>query len=166
MAREFGRARLPCAGLGLNSLTETLPLSDPPAPPAPVAPFASLTDFAAIAVPVMPVVPADCLKCGVCCFSRLDAYVRVTGDDWARLGGDAERLAHFIGNRAYMRMRDGHCAALVVRRSAGAGGVGGEAVEYFCTAYECRPQVCRDLGRGSPECLGELASKASRVSGR
>ena len=49
-------------------------------------------------------VPADCLHCGVCCHSRLETYVRVTGEDWDRLGADAERVAHFIGNKAYIRL--------------------------------------------------------------
>jgi len=96
-------------------------------------------------------VPADCQRCGACCFSAGPHFVRVTGADWARLGADAERLAHFAGrgHEAFMRMRDGHCAALDVR----SGG------EFFCTIYERRPQTCRDLGRGSPECRGELAMK-------
>lgn len=98
-------------------------------------------------------VPADCLFCGVCCFSTLDTYIRVTGEDWARMGDDAERLAHFIGNKAYMRMAGGHCAALRVERETG---------RFFCTAYEKRPETCRALGRGSPECLGELAEKGDR----
>lgn len=107
----------------------------------------------------------DCLRCGVCCHSNLDTYVRVSGDDWERLGAEAERVAHFIGNRAFMRMKAGaaggagYCAALEVREKAeGAGGR-----EFFCTVYERRPQVCRDLARGSPECEGELAAKAERV---
>ena len=100
----------------------------------------------------------DCLRCGVCCHSNLDTYVRVTGADWDRLGVDAERVAHFIGNRAYMKMSaGGHCAALEVRADAAGGG------EFFCTVYEKRPQVCRDLARGSPECGGERASKGARV---
>lgn len=82
--------------------------------------------------------------------------MRVTGDDWARLGDVAGRMAHFIGNRAFMRMRDGHCAALEVRRSPD-----GEA-DFFCTLYERRPQICRDLARGSPECEGEIAARAGR----
>ncbi len=98
-------------------------------------------------------VPADCLTCGVCCFSRLDTYVRVTGEDWDRMGCDAETLAHFIGNKAYMRMSAGHCAALRVEPETG---------RFFCTAYEKRPETCRALGRGSPECLGELAEKGGR----
>jgi hypothetical protein len=80
-------------------------------------------------------------------------FVRLGGADWSRLGAAAERVAHFIGNRAYMRMADGHCAALELR--VGAHG----ALEHFCTIYEQRPQVCRDLARGSPQCEAELVRK-------
>jgi len=102
--------------------------------------------------------PDNCLCCGVCCFSHLDTYVRVTGDDWERLGVEAARLAHFIGHRAYMKMTGGHCAALQLRR------LDGGATEFFCSIYDNRPQVCRDLARGSPECAGERASKSDRVA--
>lgn len=105
--------------------------------------------------PVNP--PTDCLRCGVCCFSHLETYVRVSGDDWSRLGGQAERLAHFIDHRAYMKMADGHCAALELRRTPEGG------AEFFCGVYEQRPQVCRDLARGSPQCEGERAAKQQRV---
>jgi Fe-S-cluster containining protein len=101
----------------------------------------------------------DCLRCGVCCHSKLETYVRLSGDDWERLGAETERVAHFIGNRAYMRISEpGRCAALDVRTAADG------ARAFFCTVYERRPQVCRDLGRGSPECEGELMAKAERVS--
>lgn len=99
--------------------------------------------------------PADCLTCGVCCFSTLDTYARVTGADWERLGEHAETFATFIGHRAYMRMDGGRCAALRVERETG---------RFFCTVYERRPQVCRDLERGAPECLGELARKRDRTA--
>ena len=95
--------------------------------------------------------PPDCLRCGACCFSPSDTFVRVSGDDWARLGADAPRLAQFIGHRAYMRMEGGHCAALEPRT-----GPDGQP-EFFCTAYDRRPQVCRDLARGSAQCAGERA---------
>ena len=85
--------------------------------------------------------------------------MRVTGDDWERLGAKAVRLAHFIGNRAFMKMAGGHCAALDVRAAADGSG----ATEFFCSVYTRRPQVCRDLGRGSPECEGELMRKAEEV---
>jgi Fe-S-cluster containining protein len=95
----------------------------------------------------------ECLACGACCFSRLETYVRVTGDDHARLGERAGELVRFDGNRAYMRMVDGHCAALRVERISG---------RFVCNAYETRPQTCRDLARGSGACLGETEGKHER----
>ena len=100
--------------------------------------------------------PQNCQRCGVCCFSKLETYVRVTGNDWSRLGGEAEGVAHFIGHRAYMKMERGRCAALAVRED------GEGRREFFCTVYALRPQTCRDLERGSPECAGEIALKGSR----
>ena len=94
----------------------------------------------------------------MCCHSHLETYVRVTGADWARLGADAERLAQFIGHRAYLRLQAGRCVALDVRPNAAG------RREFFCTVYEKRPQVCRDLARGSPECEGELLAKAGRTA--
>lgn len=92
--------------------------------------------------------------------------MRVTGADWTRLGEEAERVAQFagLGNEAFMRMTDGHCAALSVRRAAAGEGKGKQevATEFFCTIYERRPQICRDLARGSPECAGERALQANR----
>ncbi|MBC7369898.1 MAG: YkgJ family cysteine cluster protein [Undibacterium sp.] len=100
----------------------------------------------------------DCLRCGVCCFSKLETYVRVTGDDWTRLGPMAERVAQFIGNKAYMQMRDGHCAALEPRAAADG------TRQYFCAIYAKRPETCRELARGSPQCEGEIARKGARPS--
>jgi Fe-S-cluster containining protein len=94
-----------------------------------------------------------CLSCGVCCFSRMPMYVRVTGDDYERLGDRAAELVWFDNNRAYMRMLDGRCAALHVDENAR---------RFVCTAYDVRPTTCRELARGSPQCLGERASKAER----
>jgi Fe-S-cluster containining protein len=97
--------------------------------------------------------PVECTECAVCCFSTLDRYVEVKGSDYARLGDAAERLVHFIGNRAYMRMIDGHCAALAVDV---------ENRRFRCTVYDGRPATCRDLERGSAACLGERATKRER----
>jgi Fe-S-cluster containining protein len=94
----------------------------------------------------------ECLECGACCFSTLETYVRVTGDDHARLGERADELVEWRGNRAYMKMKDGHCAALAV-----------VSRRFVCTIYEARPQTCRDLARGSPECHGERATKGDRA---
>lgn len=105
-------------------------------------------------------VPSDCRRCGACCFSASAEFVRVTGGDWSRLGAEAERLAHFIGHRAFMRMSEGRCAALELRRADDG------TADFFCTIYERRPQVCRALERGSPQCAAELFAKAAvaRVS--
>jgi hypothetical protein len=78
--------------------------------------------------------------------------VRVSGEDLARLGDRAE-LVEWHGNRAYMRTGEGHCAALRVEASSGS---------FVCTVYEVRPQICRDLERGSPACQGEIATKSDR----
>lgn len=83
----------------------------------------------------------------------LETYVRVTGDDYERLGERAEDLVRFDGNRAYMRMADGHCAALRLERRSG---------QLVCSAYKTRPETCRDLARGSGACLGEIAGKHDR----
>ncbi|WXA95779.1 zinc/iron-chelating domain-containing protein [Pendulispora brunnea] len=77
----------------------------------------------------------------------------MSGDDYQRLGERAEDLVWFDANRAYMRMSDGHCAALVVHKDTG---------EFLCSVYETRPQTCRDLARGSGACLGEIDTKGER----
>lgn len=100
----------------------------------------------------MPLVP-ECLECGACCFSLLGTYVRVSGADHARLAERAEELVWFDGNRAYMRMVDGHCSALVIEVRSG---------QFVCNAYATRPQVCRDLARGAGACRGEIEAKAGR----
>jgi hypothetical protein len=82
--------------------------------------------------------------------------VSVTGDDHQRLGEAADVFVSFIGNRAYMRLADGHCAALRIELSG----------RFVCTVYETRPDACRDLERASPHCAGELFSKAGRATAR
>lgn len=93
----------------------------------------------------------ECLACGACCFSDLPTYVRVTGDDYARLGEDAERLTTFIGHRCYMRLTSGHCAALAP-----------SAAGFPCTVYATRPSTCRVLDRGGPACDAERHEKGER----
>lgn len=102
----------------------------------------------------MPAPVPECLACGACCFSPSDQYVWVNGADWTRLGAEAERVAHFLGNHAFMKMRDGHCLALEIRRGSG-------GPVFFCTLYDRRPEICHALGRGSPECEGERELKLS-----
>jgi Fe-S-cluster containining protein len=98
------------------------------------------------------VAPA-CLECGTCCFSKLTNYVRVDGADHARIGDRVDELTVFDGNRCYMRMSAGHCAALVVDVVTS---------RFVCSIYGARPAVCRELERGSPACRGELHEKDQR----
>jgi Fe-S-cluster containining protein len=79
--------------------------------------------------------------------------VRVTGDDYERLGEHVEQLVRFDGVRAHMRMLDGHCAALQIEAGSG---------RLACSVYARRPQICRDLARGSPECAAEREAKSER----
>lgn len=94
-----------------------------------------------------------CLGCGACCFSKLADYVRVTGEDYARIGDRVDELTHFVGNRCYMNMLEDHCAALVIDAPSR---------QFVCSIYESRPSTCRDLARGSPECQGEIHEKGQR----
>jgi Fe-S-cluster containining protein len=110
-------------------------------------------------VGAVPESPPSCLECGTCCFSNLETSVRVTGDDHERLGEAAERVTFFVGNRAYMRFRDGHCVALRVE-------VHETRPRFFCTVYEARPDTCRGFERGSPQCAGELETKGGRPAAR
>lgn len=95
----------------------------------------------------------ECIECGCCCFSRAQDYLRVAGIDYERLGEVAEALTEFIENRAYMKMKDGHCGALVYDPAQKA---------YLCSVYERRPDVCRWLERGSGQCSAERHEKAER----
>jgi hypothetical protein len=102
-------------------------------------------------------IPENCLHCGVCCFAKSGTYVRVSEADWIRLGADADRMARHVGRQVFMRMEDGHCAALQITTPRGALPV------FFCALYDRRPQVCRHLARGSAACQTELRTKAARV---
>lgn len=66
----------------------------------------------------------------------------------------AQALTHFLGNRCYLRLEDGHCAALVVEP--------GPPARFLCSIYEMRPDACRALERGSGACRGELHEKSER----
>ena len=110
--------------------------------------------------------PVDCTHCAACCFSESPRHARVTGDDHRRLGDDAERLVLWIGNEAYMRLEPVNdalhapvngplhrCAALTIDPLTGT---------FACSIYETRPDVCRDLARGSGACRGEIDAKKER----
>ena len=101
----------------------------------------------------MPEDAPACLGCGACCFSQLANYVPVSGADHARIGAQVDDLTHFDGNRCYMNMHEGHCAALVIDRGAR---------QFVCSIYDRRPSTCRDLERGSAACRGEIHEKGGR----
>ncbi len=94
-----------------------------------------------------------CLACGACCFSSLEMYIWISGDDHARMGDLADTFTHFIENRCYMLIVDDHCAALSIDTRTS---------EFTCAIYEHRPSICRDLERGSPPCLFEHSIKTER----
>jgi Fe-S-cluster containining protein len=98
----------------------------------------------------------ECTACGTCCFSTLTEYVRVFGFDHDRMDDRALAYTHFVGNRCYMRLEEGHCAALRVELAPGGGG------RFTCAIYEMRPDACRSLERGSGGCAGERHEKAER----
>lgn len=105
--------------------------------------------------------PADCTACGACCFSESPRHVRVTGEDYERLGDDAEAWVTWLGNEAYLRLApvaggDGPRACAALRYEA-------ETRRFLCAVYERRPAVCRDLERGSGACAGERAHKHPRA---
>src|SRR6187401_2664212 len=102
--------------------------------------------------------PEDCTRCAACCFSESVRHARVTGDDHARLGDDAESLVTWIGNTAFMRLEHVGDAAHGLRRCA-ALAIDPVLGMFACSIYERRPQVCRDLERGGSACRGELAAK-------
>lgn len=81
-------------------------------------------------------------------------YVAVLGDDYERLGELAEELTAWHGIRCFMRMHEGHCAALVVEPASG---------RFVCSVYEQRPETCRSLAHGSAECAGERDRKHERT---
>ncbi|AGP34357.1 YkgJ family cysteine cluster protein [Sorangium cellulosum] len=95
----------------------------------------------------------ECTACGTCCFSTLPEYIRVFGCDYDRMDDRARALTRFIGNRCYMHVEDGRCAALTLDAERG---------RFLCSIYEVRPDCCRALERGSGACIGELHEKRER----
>jgi hypothetical protein len=96
----------------------------------------------------------ECTSCGACCFGDGPEYLRVAGADYERLGDDAPALTEFLGDRAFMRMVDGHCIAL--RREPGTG-------RFWCSVYDKRPDVCHWLERGSGQCRAKRHEKRERT---
>lgn len=98
--------------------------------------------------------PSDCRPCGRCCFSELPEYVRVFGVDMDRMDDRATSFTEFLGNRCFMRMEGGRCAALVIDPVART---------FSCGIYEMRPDVCRSLERGTGQCRADWVEKRDRT---
>lgn len=79
-------------------------------------------------------------------------YLQLFGGDLDRLTPEQLGFVARVGERAFMRLEDGRCAALVADV---------EAREFRCGIYEARPDVCRALERGSSGCKFEYDRKAS-----
>lgn len=92
--------------------------------------------------------PGDCCECGACCFSKSDSYVPVTAEDGARLGALVESATWEVNGTRFLKMAEGRCAQLLHVEG-----------DWVCSIYKLRPAACRQLKRGSPECLAERALK-------
>ncbi len=99
--------------------------------------------------------PGSCTACGACCYGDGPRYIRVSGADYERLGEAASRVTQFLGNRCYMILAGRRCAALSHDV---------EAHTCACTIYAVRPEACRCLERGSPECSAVIERERHRAS--
>jgi Fe-S-cluster containining protein len=80
-------------------------------------------------------------------------YVPVTSEDRERMGDRANEMSHLVEGSYYLRMKDGRCAQL--NHADG---------DWVCGDYKRRPEACRQLERGSPDCLAERDLKRLRAS--
>jgi Fe-S-cluster containining protein len=96
--------------------------------------------------------PGDCCECGACCFSISDSYVPVTAEDIARLGALEKNVTRDVDGTRFLKMANGRCAQLLPALG-----------DWVCGIYKQRPTACRELKRGSPECLAERALKRRKA---
>lgn len=96
--------------------------------------------------------PLNCQRCGACCYSDSDTYVPLTEFDQERLGQEAGELEHRDGADCYMKMEDSHCIGLTLR-----------AGTFVCSLYDRRPEICRELERGSASCREEFLLKGEQA---
>ena len=84
----------------------------------------------------------DCQRCGACCYGPED-YVSVSATDLLGMSRQTRaRLVIRTGERRYLRMLHGHCAALRARQG-----------HYSCRIYSERPRPCHVVEAGSRECI-------------
>jgi Fe-S-cluster containining protein len=84
----------------------------------------------------------DCQRCGACCYGP-EEYVAVSEVDLMGMSRQMRaRLVVRRGERRYLKMLHGHCAALRARQG-----------HYSCRIYGARPRPCHVVEAGSRECL-------------
>jgi Fe-S-cluster containining protein len=84
----------------------------------------------------------DCQACGACCYGP-EEYVSVNGADLSRF--DGRTLGRYVvrrHDRVFLRMVQGHCAALHARQG-----------HFSCRIYSMRPTPCHVVEAGGRECL-------------
>ncbi len=90
--------------------------------------------------------PFDCASCGACCREAFDAVPVESTDLDTLIALAADVISHSDGFRELRRVPCAggtRCSQLV----------GGPNTPYRCRAYDVRPSACRDLERGSSNCL-------------
>lgn len=102
---------------------------------------------------------ADCQYCGACCFSDSTAYVPLSESDQRRLANDSDKI-HVEDGKSYMRMQGNIDDRKSARRCIALRLVAGR---FVCGVYHSRPDICRELERGSPACLEEVDEKKARA---
>jgi Fe-S-cluster containining protein len=84
----------------------------------------------------------DCQACGACCYGP-EEYVAVSGPDRDRMSPTvAARYVIRRGDRLWLKMVHGRCAALHARQG-----------HFSCRIYGVRPTPCHVVEAGSRECL-------------
>jgi Fe-S-cluster containining protein len=87
-------------------------------------------------------VTLDCQLCGACCYGPRE-YVAVTAGDVRGMSRrTGSRYVERRGDRLWLKMLRGRCAALHARQG-----------HFSCRIYGERPNVCRVVVAGSRECL-------------
>jgi len=88
----------------------------------------------------MPYKIPECLDCGVCC-EKEQKWVEVSQKDAERMGDLSKKLLT-SGDIEPFAMKSDHMGRCLAQDSQGK-----------CSIYAKRPQVCRDVKRGSELCL-------------
>ena len=100
----------------------------------------------------------DCTTCGACCTSQpygTSPFVTLSGDDFDRFTPD--ELDPDSAGCAFLATVEQGLDEVRCRFLTGALGK-----QSICSAYERRPQVCRDFEAGSPECVAARTLRFGR----